>query len=65
MSVGCITNEMDDVKRKKNYCIVLATMHPIPSDLELTKLEILEFLEGLKIFSNLTKSQIIIKKKMI
>ncbi len=39
--------------------ILLATMHPIPRDLKLTELETLEFLEGLKIFSNQKKSKII------
>ena len=51
---------LSELKIGKVKCIVLATMHPIPRDLELTKFEILEFLEGLKIFSKLTESKIII-----
>ena len=51
---------LNEFEIEKDISIVLATMHPIPRDLELTKKEILEFLEGLKLFSNLTKSKIII-----
>lgn len=51
---------LSELKIEKDNCIVLATMHPIPRDLELTRLEIEEFLEGLKIFSKLTKSKIIL-----
>ena len=37
----------------KNEPIVVGTFHPIPRDLELTKKETTEFIEGLKLFSNI------------
>ncbi len=58
-----------DAKRseiKKNYNIkddqplLLATMHSIPRDLELTESEAVEFFEGLKIYSKMIFSKIII-----
>jgi len=51
---------LNEFKIEKDICLVLATMHPIPRDLELTKIEILEFLEGLKLFSQFNNSKIII-----
>ena len=50
---------ISEFKITDNIPIILATMHPIPRDLKLTELEAREFLEGLKIFSNYTKSKII------
>ncbi len=49
-----------ELKIEKNIPIILATMHPIPRDLELTNFEMREFLEGLRNFSNTVKSKIII-----
>ena len=40
--------------------ILLATMHSIPRDLNLTEKEATEFFEGLKIFSNKKLAKIII-----
>jgi len=51
---------LKELKIEKDICIVLATMHPIPRDLDLTKLEIVEFLEGLKNFSYKTNAKIIL-----
>ena len=45
---------------KDNEPILLATMHSIPRDLKLTESETIEFFEGLKIFSNMIFSKIII-----
>ena len=40
--------------------ILLATMHSIPRDLNLTKKEATEFFEGIKVFSNIKRAKIII-----
>ena len=45
---------------KDNIPILLATMHSIPRDLKLTESENVEFFEGLKIYSNMVFSKIII-----
>ena len=49
-----------NLKIDKNEPIVVGTFHPIPRDLELTKKETIEFIEGLKLFSNRRKSKIIL-----
>lgn len=53
-------NVINDLKLGYNCSIVLSTFHPIPRDLELTKKETIEFLEGLRIFSENNESKIII-----
>lgn len=49
-----------ELKLIKNVPIILATFHSIPRDLEVTKNETIEFLEGLKIFSKNNEIKIII-----
>ena len=61
----CITDSQRHKIKKKFYIkdnepILLATMHSIPRDLKLTESETVEFFEGLKIFSNMIFSKIII-----
>jgi len=61
----CITDSQRHKIKKKFYIkdnepILLATMHSIPRDLKLTESENIEFFEGLKIFSRMVFSKIII-----
>lgn len=61
----CITDsQRSEIKKNfnlKDYQpVLLATMHSIPRDLELTQSEAIEFFEGLKIYSKKVFSKIII-----
>ena len=51
---------IDKLQIKENEGIILATMHPIPKNLELTENETIEFLEALTIISNKIQFKIIL-----
>ncbi len=57
-------SKRDEIRNKFNIKdsqpLLLATMHSIPRDLKLTEFEAVEFFEGLKIYSKLVPSKIII-----